>query len=110
MGHARQRPKRLAEKSLQIRAALGLSQQEMADRLVMKRLRRNWLFSLRPSLGLFFDFLYRFLAQLSTKRFRILRGLQLKIRIRVECLAKLVIGIKLYSCEFCSCFCFSCSH
>ena len=34
MGHARRRPKRLAEKLLQIRKALGLSQREMAERLV----------------------------------------------------------------------------
>ncbi len=33
MGHARNRPKRLAEKLLQIRKALGLSQREMAERL-----------------------------------------------------------------------------
>jgi len=33
MGHARPRPKRLAEKLLQIREALGLSQREMAERL-----------------------------------------------------------------------------
>ena len=33
MGHARRRPKRLAEKLLQIRKALGLSQKEMAKRL-----------------------------------------------------------------------------
>ena len=33
MGHARQRPKRLAEKLLQIRLALGLSQTEMHRRL-----------------------------------------------------------------------------
>jgi transcriptional regulator with XRE-family HTH domain len=33
MGHARQRPKRLAEKLLQIRLALGLSQTEMYRRL-----------------------------------------------------------------------------
>jgi transcriptional regulator with XRE-family HTH domain len=33
MGHARQRPKRLAEKLLQIRLALGLSQTEMYGRL-----------------------------------------------------------------------------
>jgi transcriptional regulator with XRE-family HTH domain len=33
MGHARRRPKRLAEKLLQIRAALGLSQSEMVKRL-----------------------------------------------------------------------------
>ena len=32
MGHKR-RPKRLAEKLIQIREALGLSQQEMAERL-----------------------------------------------------------------------------
>jgi len=33
MGHARNKPKRLAEKLLQIREALGLSQREMAERL-----------------------------------------------------------------------------
>ena len=33
MGHARNRPKRLAEKLLQIREALGLSQQEIAEQL-----------------------------------------------------------------------------
>ena len=33
MGHARPRPKRLAEKLLQIREALGLSQKDMAKRL-----------------------------------------------------------------------------
>lgn len=33
MGHARHRPKRLAEKLLQIREVLGLSQKEMAERL-----------------------------------------------------------------------------
>ena len=33
MGHAKNRPKRLAEKLLQIREALGLSQKEMAERL-----------------------------------------------------------------------------
>jgi len=33
MGHARNRPKRLAEKLLRIRKALGLSQSEMAERL-----------------------------------------------------------------------------
>jgi transcriptional regulator with XRE-family HTH domain len=33
MGHARNRPKRLAEKLLQIREALGLSQKEMTARL-----------------------------------------------------------------------------
>ena len=36
MGHARPRPKRLAEKLLQIREALGLSQREMAKRLCKK--------------------------------------------------------------------------
>jgi transcriptional regulator with XRE-family HTH domain len=33
MGHARNRPDRLAEKLLQIREALGLSQRDMAERL-----------------------------------------------------------------------------
>ena len=33
MGHKRHRPNRLAEKLLQIRKALGLSQKEMAKRL-----------------------------------------------------------------------------
>ncbi len=33
MGHARNRPDRLAEKLLQIREALGLSQRGMAERL-----------------------------------------------------------------------------
>jgi len=33
MGHAKNRPQRLAEKLLQIREALGLSQKEMAERL-----------------------------------------------------------------------------
>jgi len=33
MGHARNRPDRLAEKLFQIRKALGLSQKEMAERL-----------------------------------------------------------------------------
>jgi transcriptional regulator with XRE-family HTH domain len=33
MGHARHRPKRLAEKLLQIRKVLGLSQREIAERL-----------------------------------------------------------------------------
>ena len=33
MGHKRNRPDRLAEKLLQIRKALGLSQREMAERL-----------------------------------------------------------------------------
>ncbi len=33
MGHARRRPKRLAEKLLQIRRALGVTQREMVKRL-----------------------------------------------------------------------------
>ena len=33
MGHARRRPKRLAEKLREIRKALGVSQREMAERL-----------------------------------------------------------------------------
>lgn len=33
MGHARRRPKRLAEKLLQIREALGVSQLQMVERL-----------------------------------------------------------------------------
>ena len=33
MGHARNRPKRLAEKLLQIRETLGLSQREIAEQL-----------------------------------------------------------------------------
>jgi transcriptional regulator with XRE-family HTH domain len=33
MGHARRRPKRLANKLLQIREALGMSQREMVERL-----------------------------------------------------------------------------
>lgn len=37
MGHARRRPKRLAEKLLQIRTALSLSQREMAERLGVER-------------------------------------------------------------------------
>ena len=37
MGHARPRPKRLAEKLLQIREALGLSQKEMAKLLSVER-------------------------------------------------------------------------
>ena len=37
MGHARPRPKRLAEKLLQIREALGLSQKEMAKLLGVER-------------------------------------------------------------------------
>jgi transcriptional regulator with XRE-family HTH domain len=35
MGHARRRPKRLAEKLVQIRKSLGVSQREMAQRLSM---------------------------------------------------------------------------
>jgi transcriptional regulator with XRE-family HTH domain len=37
MGHARNRPKRLAAKLLQIREALGLSQKQMAKRLGIYR-------------------------------------------------------------------------
>jgi DNA-binding XRE family transcriptional regulator len=37
MGHARTKPKRLAQKLLQIRVALGLSQWEMAERLGVER-------------------------------------------------------------------------
>jgi len=37
MRHARNRPKRLAAKLLQIREALGLSQKEMAERLGIHR-------------------------------------------------------------------------
>jgi transcriptional regulator with XRE-family HTH domain len=37
MGHTRNRPKRLAEKLLQIREALGMSQREIAERLGNKR-------------------------------------------------------------------------
>lgn len=37
MGRARNRPKRLAEKLLQIRKALGLSQKEMAKRLGIEK-------------------------------------------------------------------------
>ena len=37
MGHARPRPKRLAEKLLQIREALGLSQKDMAKLLGVER-------------------------------------------------------------------------
>ena len=33
MGHARRRPKRLAERLLQIRKALGVSQRQMVERL-----------------------------------------------------------------------------
>jgi len=40
MGHAR-RPKRLAEKLLQIRKALGLSQKEIAERLRIHRTRHH---------------------------------------------------------------------
>jgi hypothetical protein len=36
MGHARRRPKRLAEKLLQVRKALDLSQREMVKRLGVK--------------------------------------------------------------------------
>jgi len=41
MGHARNRPKRLAEKLLQIREALGLSQREIAERLGNKLTHKN---------------------------------------------------------------------
>jgi len=41
MGHARNRPKRLAEKLLQIREARGLSQKEMAERLGNYRTNRH---------------------------------------------------------------------
>ena len=37
MGHVRPRPKRLAEKLIQIRKALGLSQREMAERLGIEK-------------------------------------------------------------------------
>ena len=37
MGHRRDRPKRLAEKLLKIREALGLSQKEMAARLGVEK-------------------------------------------------------------------------
>ena len=37
MGHVRRRPKRLAEKLLQIREALDLSQKEMAKRLGVEK-------------------------------------------------------------------------
>ena len=37
MGHVRRRPKRLAKKLLQIREALDLSQQEMAERLGVEK-------------------------------------------------------------------------
>ena len=41
MGHARRRPKRLAEKLKQIREVLGLSQKEMAERLGIHRTRHH---------------------------------------------------------------------
>lgn len=41
MGHARRRPKRLAEKLRQIRVALGLSQKEMVKRLGVKTPYKN---------------------------------------------------------------------
>jgi transcriptional regulator with XRE-family HTH domain len=41
MGHARRRPKRLAEKLLQIRTALGLSQSEMVEQLGVEVSYRN---------------------------------------------------------------------
>jgi transcriptional regulator with XRE-family HTH domain len=41
MGEARRRPKRLAEKLIQIREALGLSQCEMAERLGNERTGNN---------------------------------------------------------------------
>jgi transcriptional regulator with XRE-family HTH domain len=41
MGHARRRPKRLAEKVLQIRTALGLSPSEMVNRLGVEMPHRN---------------------------------------------------------------------
>jgi len=41
MGHARRRPKRLAEKLLEIREALGLSQREMVERLEVKMPYKN---------------------------------------------------------------------
>ena len=41
MGHARRRPKRLAEKLLQIRTALRLSQREMIKRLGVEMPYRN---------------------------------------------------------------------
>ena len=41
MGHARNKPKRLAEKLLQIREALRLSQKEMAERLGNYRTNRH---------------------------------------------------------------------
>jgi transcriptional regulator with XRE-family HTH domain len=41
MGHAGNRPKRLAEKLLQIRESLGLSQREIAERLGNYRTRNH---------------------------------------------------------------------
>jgi transcriptional regulator with XRE-family HTH domain len=41
LGHARRRPKRLAEKLLQIRTALGLSQRETVERLNIEMPNRN---------------------------------------------------------------------
>lgn len=41
MGHARRRPRRLAEKLLQIRTALGLSPSDMVMRLRVEIPRRN---------------------------------------------------------------------
>jgi len=41
MRHARNRPKRLAEKLKQIREALGLSQKEMAERIGIHRSRHH---------------------------------------------------------------------
>lgn len=41
MGHGRRRPKRLAEKLLQIRKALGVSQSEMVLRLGVKMPAKN---------------------------------------------------------------------
>ena len=41
MRHARNKPKRLAEKLLQIREALGLTQKEMAERIGIHRSRHH---------------------------------------------------------------------
>jgi len=41
MGHARRRPKRLAEKLLQIRKALGVSQRQMVERLEVEMPYKN---------------------------------------------------------------------
>jgi transcriptional regulator with XRE-family HTH domain len=41
MGHARRRPKRLAEKLLHIREGLGVSQREMVERLGVEMPYRN---------------------------------------------------------------------